>query len=155
MVKMFEAAAKEAASAEPVQPEEFAFADRPDQTLRIYPPNESQQAMMMSVMAGMVDGSVQIATIINVFMSMLDTESAGVVRRRLLDRDDSLSFEQIVPIIEWLVEETADRPTQSSPASTPSPPPSGPRSTAPARQRASTRSSSRSAASATSSTPGP
>lgn len=146
MSKSFAVAVKRA-DEEPV--EALAFnVEGTDQELYIRPPKEGQIALVMSVMGGYAEGSDQVATVINVFMNMLDEDSAGVIKRRLLDTDDDFDLEDVMEILQWAVEEAAARPTQSSPASTPSRRSSGRRSTAPVPVRGLTRSPSPSTASA-------
>jgi hypothetical protein len=157
MAKAFEVAVKRAIDqekgegAKADEPLEFTLGDDPT-VLHIYPPAESQLAVLLSVTDGMTQGSVQISTFINLFMELLTEESQPQVKRRLLSRSDPLNVTDLLPVIRWAIEEAAGRPTESSPTSSPSPATNGQPSTARARRTGSTRSSSRSTASSTSST---
>jgi hypothetical protein len=147
MTKSFSVAARRANDQEA---ETMPFnVDGTDQELYIRTPKEGQIALVMSVMGGYAEGSDQVATVINVFMNMLTEESAGIIRRRLLDMDDEFDLENVMDILSWAVEEAAARPTKSSPASTSSRPTSGTGSTGPAPVRTLTRSRSPRSASAT------
>lgn len=159
MPKSFQVALNRAANTAQEQPEApkplpFTFADDPDTELQIYLPDESQVAILLSVTDGMTTGSTQVSTFINLFMDLLDEEYQPYVRRRLLSRADKLGVMDLLPVIQWLVEEGVGRPTEPSPDSPPSPASTGPRSTGRARRKVSTPSSSPSTDSSTSSTPG-
>ena len=82
-----------------------------------YPPTPGQVAMLMVAQA--------------------------MFRRRLMDRDDPFDFYMVEEIVEGLIEEWSDRPTQPSSASSSSRPTGGTRSTAKPRSRAKTSASSR------------
>ena len=119
-----------------------------DEQLYAYPPSEGQLVLLMGLI-GDQEPQALAATVLDVFWQLLEPETATIVRRRLNDRSDSFGIANVMNIVQWLVEETAARPTQSSSASTPSRTTSGPRSTGTARKRASTRSTSPRTVSAT------
>ena len=120
-----------------------------DTQLYAYLPGEGQLVLLMGV-AGQGQPPQEVAgTVLEIFWSLMEPDTARVLRRRLTDRADSFGIGDIMNIVEWLVEEAAARPTQSSSASTPSRTTSGQRSTGTARPRASTRSRSPRTASAT------
>jgi hypothetical protein len=100
-------------------------------------------------MSDYADDGEGVATFINTFFTLLDDDSRHALRRRLMDRQDEFGVEKMMEILMWAVEETAARPTKSSPASTASRATNGQRSTGGARRAGSTRSTSRSPVSAT------
>jgi hypothetical protein len=120
-----------------------------DTQLYAYLPGEGQLVLLMGIVGGGQDAQSTATTVLEIFWSLMEPDTARVLRRRLADRTDSFGVGDVMNIVEWLVEEAAARPTQSSSASTPSRTTSGQRSTASARPRASTRSRSPRTASAT------
>ncbi len=149
MSKSFALAAKRAAG-DQVEDTSLPFnIEGTEQELYIRPPKEGQIALVMSVMGGLADGTEQVATVINVFMNMLDADSAQIIKRRLLDIDDEFDLEDVMAILEWAVEEAAARPTRSPSGSTGSQRSPGKSSTDGAPVRALTRSRSPRTASAT------
>jgi len=120
-----------------------------DDQLYAYLPGEGQLLLLLGL-AGPGQSPQELAqTVLDVFWGLMEPETAGILRRRLNDRNDSFGVADVMNIVQWLIEEASARPTQSSFASTPSRTTSGQRSTATARQRASTRSRSPRPASAT------
>lgn len=111
-----------------------------DTQLYAYLPSEGQLVLVMGAMSDLAEPQQQAATVLDTFWSLLDDHSRQVLRRRLADRHDSFGIGDILNIVEWLVEEAAARPTQSSLASMPSRATSGHLSTGGAQRRASTRS---------------
>lgn len=143
MTKAFTSAARQE---EPDVPLEFTL---DGETYHIYPPKDGQLALVMASMSDYADDGEGVATFINTFFALLDDETNHALHRRLMDREDTFGVEQMMEILMWVVEESTDRPTKSSPASTASRTASGGRSTGGARRTGSTRSGSRSPVSAT------
>lgn len=120
--------------------EKLPFTMQGDDTqLYAYLPTEGQLALVVGAMGDMAPEQ-QAAQVMSTFWSLLDEQSAVVLRRRLADRHDSFGIADVLNIIEWIVEEAAARPTQSSLASTPSRATSGHLSTGGVPRKASTRS---------------
>lgn len=119
-----------------------------DAQLYAYPPTEGQLALIMGTLAGgsLVDRA---ASVLDIFWSLLDEDTEVELRRRLRDRNDPFTIQDVLNIMDWVIEEVTGRPTKSSSDSTPSPPTNGRRSTGSARPAASTRSRSPRTASAT------
>lgn len=120
-----------------------------DTQLYAYRPTEGQLILLMGTMADDSDGAQSAATVLEVFWSLLDDDTAANLRRRLRDRRDTFGIADILNIIEWIVEETTARPTKSSLASVPSRATSGHLSTGGVPRKRSTRSPSRPIASTT------
>ena len=146
MSKSFSLAVEEATSAEYNESMPFQV-EGSDEQLYAYRPTEGQVALLLG--AGAARPEEMASTFMELFWSLMDEETAAILRHRLMDRHDRFGLADIVQIVEWIVEEATGFPTQPPPASTRSPATSGQRSTATARQRASTRSRSPRAASAT------
>jgi hypothetical protein len=119
-----------------------------DTQLYAYPPTEGQLVLLVGAVGDAEPGQ-QAATVITVFWSLLEENTAAILRRRLGDRHDSFGLADIMNIIEWIVEETTARPTQSSLASLPSRATSGHLSTGGAPRKARARSTSHPIASTT------
>ena len=90
-----------------------------DTQLYAYRPTEGQLILLVGA-TGDTDSGQMAADVLGVFWSLLEDETAAVLRRRLRDRHDTFGIADIMNIIEWIVEETSARPTKSSPASLPS-----------------------------------
>jgi hypothetical protein len=147
MSKTFELAVK---SANDDQDDRLPFQiEGSEEQLYAYRPTEGQLVLLMGVMSEFEKPEQQAATVLDVFWSLLDEDTVGVVRRRLRDRNDTFGLLDVMNIIEWIVEETAARPTQSSLASLPSRATSGHLSTGGVQRKRSTRSASRPIASTT------
>jgi len=119
-----------------------------DEQLYAYKPSEGQIVLLMGLASDSTSAEAG-ATVLEVFWSLLDEDTTTVLRRRLIDRTDPFGLADIMNIIEWIVEETSARPTQSSLASLPSRATSGHLSTGGVPRKRSTRSASRPIASTT------
>lgn len=117
--------------------------------LYAYPPTEGQLVLLIGVMSEFDSPEQQASTVLDVFWSLLEENTAALLRRRLRDRKDTFGLRDIMNIIEWIVEEAAARPTQSSLASLPSRATNGHLSTGGAPRKARARSTSRPIASTT------
>jgi hypothetical protein len=148
VAKNFNLAVSEANGSDESAPLPFTMQGS-DEQLYAYRPTEGQLVLLMGVMSEFESPEQQAATVLDVFWSLLDEETSSILRRRLRDRNDSFALRDIMNIIEWVVEETAARPTQSSLDSRPSRATSGHLSTGGAPRKARTRSSSRPIASTT------
>jgi hypothetical protein len=146
MSKSFALAAAEATGIEDALPFEM---EGDDTQLYAYRPTEGQIALLLGATAGGARPEQMAGAFMELFWSLMEEETARVLRARLADRTDRFGLTDLMNIVEWLVEEASGFPTQQPPASTRSRATSGQRSTATARQRASTRSSSPRVASAT------
>jgi hypothetical protein len=111
-----------------------------DTQLYAFVPTEGQMVLLVGAMNEYSSADQQAAVVLDVFWSLLEDNTAKVIRGRLRDREDTFGLADVMNIIEWIVEESAARPTQSSLASTPSRATSGHLSTGGAPRRASTRS---------------
>ena len=111
-----------------------------DTQLYAYLPTEGQLVLIMGAMSDIGNPQEQAATVLDTFWSLLEEDSRAVLRRRLADRHDTFGVGDILNIVEWIVEEVAARPTQSSLASMPSRATSGHLSTGGVPRKASTRS---------------
>jgi hypothetical protein len=120
-----------------------------DDQLYAYKPTEGQLVLLLGVMSDFESPEKAASTVLDVFWSLLEEESAGLLRKRLRDRHDTFALADIMNIIEWIVEESAARPTQSSLVSLPSRATSGHLSTGGAPRSRSTRSRSAPIASTT------
>lgn len=76
-------------------------------------PTEDQMVMLMAADASEIrtDGA-RIAAYVDFSMAIFDEDSRRYLSRRLLDRDDPFSFEDLMDIVQQLVEEWANRPTK-------------------------------------------
>lgn len=147
MSKSFALAAEEASG---TADERLDFTiDGDDTQLYAYLPSEGQMVLLLGVASESTDPGAASAAVMDVFWELLEEDTRRHLRRRLLARTDTFGLGDIMNIIEWLVEESAARPTTPSSGSTPSPGSTGRPSTASARQRASSRSTSPRTASAT------
>jgi len=120
--------------------------------LIIFPPSAAQITLLIAATLNADDDEPDqqaIATIISAFMGMLEEKSARLVRRRLLDPNDSFDLDTIVEIVQQLAEDVVGRPTESPSASSTSRPATGTSSTARSGSRVSTRSRSVRAVSST------
>jgi hypothetical protein len=120
-----------------------------DEQLYAYRPTEGQMILLLGAMSEYSTGGQQAAIVLDVFWSLLDPHTATVLRGRLRDREDTFGLQDIMNIIEWIVEESAARPTKSSLASLPSRATTGHLSTGGAPRPRSTRSRSAPIASTT------
>lgn len=148
MSKSFELAVRDAVTEEVDERLPFQM-EGSDEQLYAYRPTEGQLILLVGVMSEFESPEKQASTVLDVFWSLLEESTAGVLRRRLMDRRDAFGLADIMNIIEWIVEQTAARPTQSSLASLPSRATSGHLSTGGAPRKASSRSRSRPIASTT------
>lgn len=83
------------------------------------------------------DAYVQIRGVRTFMEECLIPESRGVIQERLDDPDDEFDLDDIVPIINWLIEEMSARPTGRPTASSGRPKRTGNRSTARSRSEVS------------------
>lgn len=120
-----------------------------DAQLYAYQPTEGQLVLLLGAMNEYASNEQQAATVLDVFWSLLEEDTVGVLKRRLRDRHDTFGLQDIMNIIEWIVEETSARPTRPSLASLPSRATSGHLSTGAVPRKRSTRSPSRPIASTT------
>lgn len=97
-----------------------------DDVFTAVPPTQSQFALFMASQSERRDVSDRIAGVIDFFDDMLaDDEMRRRFRKRLLDREDPLSFEVVSDVMDGLMEEWMDRPTVSGSDSSSSPPRTG------------------------------
>jgi len=113
------------------------------ETFTAYPPTPGQVAMLMVAQASNRGAEDNIAGIIDFLDGILEEDAQVTFRRRLMDRDDPFDFDMVEEIVEGLIEEWSDRPTQPSSASSSSRTTGGAKSTARPRSRAKTSASSR------------
>jgi len=125
VIKEFTTAAKTAAG-QIEDPIEFSL---DDQTLRAYRPTEGQMALLMMALGRHTSEATKVAGAIDFFVSIMDQPSYTYLADRLQSRDNPIALEEIIPVMEWIVEEWSGRPTPSSSGSTPSPPSDGLNST--------------------------
>lgn len=102
------------------------------------PPTTGQWAVTMAGGTDTSSPSDMIATQINFFFGMLDTDDVNYFRHRLFDREDPFDVDNITEIIEYLIEEWSARPTKQPSDFLPSQSNGGKRSTAVRRHVAST-----------------
>lgn len=126
----------------------FELEGSPEQ-LYAYQPTEGQLVLLLGAMNEYASGEQQAATVLDVFWSLLEDETVGVLKRRLRDRHDTFGLQDIMNIIEWIVEETTAHPTKSSLVSPPSRATNGHLSTGGVPRKARARSTSRPVASTT------
>lgn len=100
------------------------------------PPTSTQFALLLAVQSERKDVSDKMAGLIDFVDGLLSLEDRRTFRRRLLDRDDRLDLELVEEILEDLIEEWAERPTEASSASISSRRRTGPSSTAKQRSTA-------------------
>jgi hypothetical protein len=120
--------------------------------LTVYLPTTAQLTMLLAATVDADEDEADpqsVATVIQAFMGMLDAKSQRLVRRRLLDVDDSFDLSTIVEIIKGLAEDVVARPTRSPSDFLPSRQATGTSSTASSRPKGSTRSRSVRAVSST------
>lgn len=105
------------------------------------PPTPEQLALALAM------GASEFATLademgaaLELFRSILSKEDYRVLIRRLRDPRDEVDLSMLSQIVEWLVEQWQDFPTQPQSASSRSEKPSGPRSTGRSPGKGSTRS---------------
>ncbi|TFG40365.1 MAG: hypothetical protein E4H44_00220 [Candidatus Aminicenantes bacterium] len=79
-----------------------------------YPPTSGQMAMMIADQSEHRDVADSVAGIIDFCDGILDDKGKALLRRRLLDRDDPFDMSNIQDILEYLIEEWSNHPTQSS-----------------------------------------
>lgn len=99
------------------------------QIVTVYPPEPAQVAVAMSGVGRHMDPATKVATIIDFFYEVLDSDSAAYIRRRLLSREDPFGLKEVGDILHDLMEEWSGRPTQESQDSSSSPSSTGPSST--------------------------
>jgi hypothetical protein len=138
MAKSFRLAAERSVEGETLEPLDFTV-EGTEETLYAFPPSEGQ-LVLLTAAAGARDATRQSAEFMDTFWSLLDEETTDILRSRMLDPGDTFGLTDVMHIIQWLSEEAAARPTESSGGSTLSPRSTGNRSTVRARARASTRS---------------
>lgn len=116
--------------------------------IKFLPATEGQMAMMLG--SDIVPMTERVSTGINFFFGLLrDDRDADYFRQRMFDRRDPFGSGEIAEIVQDLIEEWSQDPTQSSSASTSSPPPTGESSTASSLRAVSTPSPSDQTASVT------
>lgn len=119
-----------------LEPIEFMFDDR---KLTAYPPKQSQMMMMMATLgARKSTTSAQVAGMIDFTLGLFDEDDRDYLSGRLMDRDDLLEWDDLEKVLEDLMEDWFNRPTEPSSASKPSPRTGGSKSTARPRSRAKT-----------------
>lgn len=122
---------------------------------KAYRPAEGQLILIMAAMSGYYqDAGESAATIINFFVELLTDDGKHLITRKLMDRKDPFSLEQLIDVLEYIVETWSNTPTSVPSDSTSSPESTGPKSTDAAPLSESTPSPSPLLVSATSSTPG-
>lgn len=90
------------------------------------PPTASQFALFMASQSERRDISDRIAGVVDFFDDMLaNDEMRRRFQKRLLDRDDPMSFDVVSDVMDGLMEEWMDRPTMSGSDSSSSPPRTG------------------------------
>jgi len=99
-------------------------------TFTAFPPTSSQFALFMAAQSSHSKTADQIAALIDFFNGMLSEDDQQLLRWRLMNREDSFSFETVQAILEFLVEEWSARPTQSPQGSSSSRQNTGRKSTA-------------------------
>lgn len=82
----------------------------------------------------------EMASALGLFKDVLDPKDYHILVRRLRDPKDEVDLAMLADIIEWLVEQWQDFPTQQPSASSRSAKPTGPRSTGRSPGKGSTRS---------------
>lgn len=123
-MREFTTAAKAAAT--PEEPDQYLPFVIDGVELKSFRPTDGQFALLMAAMAGDFAGDAeQAATLINFFLSVLDTAGRHYVTQRLMARDDEFGLANVSSILEWMVEEWSGNPTKSSFVSMPSPPVDG------------------------------
>lgn len=149
MSKNFTLAAQ--AALEPEDERKLPFQMAGDDTqLYAYEPSEGQLLILLGAIGSDSRSDAErSAEVLEVFWSVLSDETSRHLRGRLMDRRDAFGLGDVVHIIEWIVEEAAAHPTQSSPASLPTRATSGHLSTGGAPRGRSTRSRSAPVASTT------
>ena len=121
-----------------------------DTQLYAYEPSQGQLLLLMGAVGSEPRSEAErSADILEVFWSVLDPDTARHLKARLMTRTDPFGLADIVHIIEWIVEETAAHPSQSSLASVPTRATSGHLSTGGVPRARSTRSRSAPVASTT------
>lgn len=106
-----------------------------------HPPTAEQLAIALAQggneFATMAD---EMSAALDMFRSVLTKEDFTTLVKRLRDPNDEVDLSMLAEIIEWLVEQWQDFPTQPQSASATSPKSSGPRSTGRVAGKGSTRS---------------
>lgn len=80
---------------------------------------------LMAAVSDTASLAESISTSINVLYELMEDDDRRWLRRRLFDREDPMSPENIAEYVMALVEEWSARPTESPSGSSESPPPSG------------------------------
>ena len=111
-----------------------------EEQLYAYLPQSGQLVLLLGALNDYAADQERAAVVLDVFWSLLEEETANLLRRRLRDRQDSFGLADVMAIVQWIVEEAAARPTESSLASLPSRATSGHLSTGGAPRKASSRS---------------
>jgi len=112
---------------EGAQPVDFTLDGK---TYTAFPPTPGQIGMLMQAQADSREMTEKIASIIDFLDGILEEDGQKEFRRRLLDRDDPFDFDTVSEIVEGLIEEWSDHPTQPSSASSTSRKNGGTKSTA-------------------------
>lgn len=108
---------------------EFTLSDDPDVTLRAIQP-KSARLLPLAKIAESGDDLAN-AQVIEAFIELvMDEPSREYLNERLMDEDDAFDVQDLTPIIEWLQEQWAERPTGPPPGSSARRRTTGPRSTA-------------------------
>jgi len=117
MTKGFTISVPQPIEADPI---EF-FVEGTEEALYAYPPSGGQLAVMMAGISG-DDDAEGVSGMINGIFAMFDDETRAILRKRLLapDHVDPFGMNEIMQILSALMEESTDRPTESSSASAPS-----------------------------------
>jgi hypothetical protein len=102
-----------------------------------YPPKDGQMMLFMAAQAEGRDVTVGIAAIVDFLDGIFNENGRVLLRRRLMDREDTFGMAQVMDIISYLFEEWTARPTESPRGSTPSRPTTGRKSTARPRSKVS------------------
>lgn len=109
-MRQFNTAVKEA-QADPEVGLTFKIDDR---ELVAFQPDPAQMAVLVSGFGRHSSEADKIATFIDFFTAVLDTESSAYIVNRLLDRKDSFGLVELADVGEWMLEEWGGFPTQPS-----------------------------------------
>lgn len=79
-----------------------------------YPPKASQFAMFMATQAKNREVTDNVAGVVDFLDGLLDDADQKRLRARLLDREDPLDFGIVEQVVEYIMEEWMERPTQAA-----------------------------------------
>jgi hypothetical protein len=110
-------------------------------TMEAKRPSEERIFLFVAALGGEdVNFADEAAAILSLFRDVLRAQDYAVLRERLGDENDEVDLTMLREVMEWLVAQWADFPTQPSSDSSPSPTPTGVTSTGRAPGKGSTRS---------------